>query len=67
MCWPNEREERNYSRAELIMAESGESAPKTSELYLGIVDLFAVILPGAIFTSRAERLRCRVAPLTTSA
>jgi hypothetical protein len=32
------------------MAETAESAPKTSELYLGIVDLFAVILPGAIIT-----------------
>jgi hypothetical protein len=37
------------------MAESGESAPKTSELYLGIVDLFAVILPGAIITFIVER------------
>jgi len=30
------------------MAESGESAPKANELYLSIVDLFAIILPGAI-------------------
>lgn len=36
------------------MAESGESAPKTSELYLGIVDLFAVILPGAIIAFLAQ-------------
>ena len=35
MCWPNEREERDYSRAELIMAESGESAPKNKRTVLG--------------------------------
>lgn len=37
------------------MAESGESAPKASELYLGIVDLFAVILPGAIIAFLVQR------------
>lgn len=37
------------------MAETGESAPKTSELYLGIVDLFAVILPGAIITFMLQK------------
>jgi hypothetical protein len=37
------------------MAEPGESAPKTGELYLGIVDLFAVILPGAIITFVVEK------------
>lgn len=38
-----------------MMAETGESAPKTSELYLGIVDLFAVILPGAIITFLVQK------------
>jgi hypothetical protein len=37
------------------MAETAESAPKTSELYLGIVDLFAVILPGAIITFLVQK------------
>jgi hypothetical protein len=37
------------------MAETGESAPKTTELYLGIVDLFAVILPGAIITFLVQK------------
>jgi len=37
------------------MAETGESTPKTSELYLGIVGLFVVILPGAIITSQCKK------------
>ena len=37
------------------MAEAGESAPKASEFYLGIVDLFAVVLPGAIIVFVVER------------
>jgi hypothetical protein len=32
------------------MAESGESGGKASDLFLGVVDLFAVILPGALFS-----------------
>jgi membrane protein implicated in regulation of membrane protease activity len=37
------------------MAELGESGPKANELYLGIVDLFAVILPGAIIAFVFEK------------
>ncbi|HEY2383998.1 MAG TPA: hypothetical protein VGK48_22720 [Terriglobia bacterium] len=35
---------------ERFMAESGEAGGKASDLYLGVVDLFAVILPGAMFS-----------------
>jgi hypothetical protein len=37
------------------MPEAGDSSPKASELYLGIVDLFAVILPGAIIALIIEK------------
>jgi hypothetical protein len=30
------------------MAESSDSAPKASEFFLGIVDLFVIVLPGAL-------------------
>lgn len=38
------------------MAESSESAPKAMDLYLGVVDLFGTILPGALLTYIAARL-----------
>jgi hypothetical protein len=33
------------------MAESGEAGGKVGDLYLGVVDLFAVILPGGLFSA----------------
>jgi hypothetical protein len=30
------------------MPEAGESAPKTSDFFWGVVDSFAVILPGSV-------------------
>lgn len=33
------------------MAESGEAGGKAGDLYLGVVDLFAVILPGGVFSA----------------
>jgi hypothetical protein len=38
------------------MAEGGEGGGKAGDLYLGVVDLFAVILPGALFCGLAWKV-----------
>jgi hypothetical protein len=37
------------------MPEAGESAPKTSDFFLGVVDFFAIILPGCLLVYWAQR------------